>query len=458
MGVDLREGGGGHNALHEMCNNLDRKHVPYFVANLNIGDYIFLTQKMGTHYLLPILVERKSIEDIALSIRDGRWKDQKRRMYIGQYVFEYEHSRIVYVIEGKPEKQQVTGGYIAHRMYNVDIDRLNAEIENLKSEGFEVLQTTSRENTMFELGRWVKSVVEDVKTGKIKASRYTYAQFKGEVKKIPANTDFSRLAKYAMETKVRAAKTATAASASQQPRLNVDLDSEDNDIEVLTALAPKRAHTNVYESDIEVVEPPSRVSHSKKPRANSKVPVKQSSPKKEKRDAGGNDMYEGWTMTQLQQKCGQVGLPKSGTIADLKAKLNGPHPPKVWLKRKKAKEYVPPRHNVASTAILVALYLHEKNAASDDPGMTKDELYVKSEELEIKKDPFSGGTTQTGPYHYDGWSSMKSLLHGDPPLVVRKNHRYKLSRCSELAGYPFAEDMHRWCHAHGNCPCGATNP
>lgn len=44
VGVDLREGGGGHRALHEMCNTLDVKKLPFFVASLKIGDYVFFTR------------------------------------------------------------------------------------------------------------------------------------------------------------------------------------------------------------------------------------------------------------------------------------------------------------------------------------------------------------------------------------------------------------------------------
>jgi hypothetical protein len=47
LGVDLREGGGGAKVLHQMCQKLDMKHVPYFVGTLQIGDYVFFTTKDG---------------------------------------------------------------------------------------------------------------------------------------------------------------------------------------------------------------------------------------------------------------------------------------------------------------------------------------------------------------------------------------------------------------------------
>jgi hypothetical protein len=170
-----------------------------------------------------------------------------------------------------------------------------------------------------------------------------------------------------------------------------------------------------------------------------------------------SDPYKDSTTEQLKKKCVECRLSKSGIVGKIRARLNGPHPPNVWVRRKQAKQYVPARYNVTATALLVALYLHEKNADKDDPGMTKEELSIKAEELEISKNPFSSGTTQTGPYLYDGWISMAPLLKGDPALVILSRRRYKLTRTSELAGYIFAEAMHKWCHQHNSCPCGATD-
>jgi ERCC4-type nuclease len=132
---------------------------------------------MKLDYLCPILVERKAIEDVAKSIHDGRWNAQKKRMYQGQYVFGYENCRMMYVIEGNLNKQEVTGGYVGsfnYRLHRQDIER---EIANLESEGFEILRTTSRDQSMVDLARWVKKVVvTDLKSGKLTA-RYTYAEF-----------------------------------------------------------------------------------------------------------------------------------------------------------------------------------------------------------------------------------------------------------------------------------------
>jgi hypothetical protein len=139
LAVDFREGGGPKKKLHAMCNKLDTLRIPYFVCTLDIGDYCFFAA--SNNKLCPILVERKSIQDVAQSIFDGRWTNQKRRMYQGQFVFGYENCRMAYIIEGKKEAQQLTGGYVGQRHFDVTREQLDQEIENLQKEGFDVLRT-----------------------------------------------------------------------------------------------------------------------------------------------------------------------------------------------------------------------------------------------------------------------------------------------------------------------------
>jgi len=93
-------------------------------------------------------------------------------------------------------------------------------------------------------------------------------------------------------------------------------------------------------------------------------------------------------------------------------------------------------------------------------GVVKDELYAKAEGLNITKNPFSGGTTQRGAYHYDGWSSMSKLLGGDPALVCKSHSSkhggtvFKLTRSGgNLSGHVLAKALHGWCHEHGICDC-----
>ena len=69
---------------------LDAHCLPYYVRHLNIADYMFLVRGPGCGLggqqlpardrVAPVLVERKSVEDVAGSIADGRWQAQQRRM------------------------------------------------------------------------------------------------------------------------------------------------------------------------------------------------------------------------------------------------------------------------------------------------------------------------------------------------------------------------------------------
>ena len=137
--VDYREGGGPTKKLHSLCKGLDMRKVPYLVTKLDIGDYAFVT--MDTQKLLPIIIERKSIQDVAQSIWDGRWVSQKKRMYHGQYVFGFRNSRLAYLIEGHANGQELTNGVIGHVQYQVHRTQLDAELGNLEAEGFEVFTT-----------------------------------------------------------------------------------------------------------------------------------------------------------------------------------------------------------------------------------------------------------------------------------------------------------------------------
>ena len=93
---------------------------------------------------------------------------------------------------------------------------------------------------------------------------------------------------------------------------------------------------------------------------------------------------------ELAEECQKFGLPKSGSRADLMERLNGPRPPALWVERKRKNQYVPVRHNVAATALLVAMHLHVQKAGPENPGMTKDEVCKMAESLHsTMNSPFS---------------------------------------------------------------------
>lgn len=81
------------------------------VRELKIADYIFFVGDK----LAPILIERKTAEDVAGSIHDGRWDRQKRSMRKAQHVLGGGPARrcqICYIIEGEATKKKVHGGNV----------------------------------------------------------------------------------------------------------------------------------------------------------------------------------------------------------------------------------------------------------------------------------------------------------------------------------------------------------
>jgi hypothetical protein len=109
--IDGREGGGGSRKLHDFCEFMDDNEVPYVVRNLKISDYVFF---IGNK-LAPVLIERKSVEDVASSLFDGRWESQQKKMRKAQYVLGGGDARkchLCYLIEGDVDKTIAHGGFV----------------------------------------------------------------------------------------------------------------------------------------------------------------------------------------------------------------------------------------------------------------------------------------------------------------------------------------------------------
>lgn len=69
--------------------------------NLDLGDYIFNYNKE-----LICIIERKTIEDLASSIKDGRYREQKSRL-----IMNYPKTKLIYLIEGDLTKSNKSVKY-----------------------------------------------------------------------------------------------------------------------------------------------------------------------------------------------------------------------------------------------------------------------------------------------------------------------------------------------------------
>ena len=131
--------------------------MPYFVRHLNIADYIILTRTghgLAREFVAPVLIERKSVEDVACSISDGRWLAQQRRMMAARQIGgDYAGCRLVYIIEGDAKQRRVHGGGVGRANLHVSLEQVESEIASLAGKGFEVVTTTCLRDTCRKLGQ-----------------------------------------------------------------------------------------------------------------------------------------------------------------------------------------------------------------------------------------------------------------------------------------------------------------
>jgi len=69
----------------------DNKDIKYNVKTLDIGDIVIKDKDDNVIYI----IERKTIDDLACSIMDGRYKEQKQRL-----LSNYSPNNIIYIVEG----------------------------------------------------------------------------------------------------------------------------------------------------------------------------------------------------------------------------------------------------------------------------------------------------------------------------------------------------------------------
>nr|XP_014087519.1 crossover junction endonuclease MUS81 [Bactrocera oleae] len=80
--VDTQETSGKNKrSLDQTRSYLESFEVLYEVRRLTIGDFLWIARDQeGNELVLPYIVERKRFDDLASSIRDGRFHEQKHRL------------------------------------------------------------------------------------------------------------------------------------------------------------------------------------------------------------------------------------------------------------------------------------------------------------------------------------------------------------------------------------------
>jgi len=406
MSMDFREGGGGGKSLHKMCDQLDTRGVPYVVRELKIADYIFFVNDK----LAPILIERKTADDLAGSLHDGRWERQQRSMRKAQYVLgggEARKCQICYIIEGDANKRKVHGGNVGRRSWFQSVEDVENAIESLPSLGFSVMRSKGHLDTIGILAKVAADVSWKVKNGVIDVE-FTYQQFLRRVKDVSNDKGDPPTSREHQNP----APPIVVANHNSQPAPSPD---------------------NVNGNDGDVPAPHADQDPRQNPEENSEVTAE----------------LNKLSIQVLKDRCKERGEKIGGKKADLIARLLKPRKPEILLMRMRRNEYVP-KVPSSNAALLVALLLHHIPGTQ---GMTKERLMVLAEETGVSKESMSGD----GGF-YDGWSGMKQLLEGDPALVRReKGHRYSLTtQPPESAGIAVASALHLLAHREGYCTCGSS--
>ena len=171
MSMDLREGGGSGKSLHKMCDHLDTRGVPYVVRELKVADYIWFVGNK----LAPVLVERKTADDVAASLHDGRWEKQQRNMRKAQYILgggEDRKCQICYIIEGNANKRKVHGGNVGRRSWCQSVQDVENAIEELPLLGFSVMRSKGHLDTIGILAKIAADISWKVKNGECSDMQY----------------------------------------------------------------------------------------------------------------------------------------------------------------------------------------------------------------------------------------------------------------------------------------------
>ena len=98
-----------------------KKNLDYIkYENLDLGDFIF---KYNEEVLL--IIERKTLEDLASSIKDGRYREQKARL-----IANYPLSKIMYIIEGDLTKENKSINFNKVNKYTIYSSIINMYIRD----------------------------------------------------------------------------------------------------------------------------------------------------------------------------------------------------------------------------------------------------------------------------------------------------------------------------------------
>ena len=128
----------------EKLKDLFSENINIEYKNLDIGDYLIEKDQDNS-----IIVERKTIEDYAASIRDGRNREQKKRIKSI-----YPNNRILYIVEGDLNKNNKSYKFNKVAPYTI----ISSTVNTMLRDNIFVMHTCNKEETIFFLEKLYKKL------------------------------------------------------------------------------------------------------------------------------------------------------------------------------------------------------------------------------------------------------------------------------------------------------------
>jgi len=149
--LDTREIGSSKER-HFFENKLREMDINVEVRGLPLGDVMWVVRaRSGREFVCDTIIERKTADDLAISIKDGRYKEQQSRLvHVGM-------DRKLYLVEGNVHRISET----------IPISALHTAMRNTRLTGFIVCQTANRDATCDFLARVHRTVLQKHQTGRV---------------------------------------------------------------------------------------------------------------------------------------------------------------------------------------------------------------------------------------------------------------------------------------------------
>eukprot|EP00268_Persea_americana_P005454 TRINITY_DN11833_c0_g1_i20.p1 TRINITY_DN11833_c0_g1~~TRINITY_DN11833_c0_g1_i20.p1 ORF type:complete len:278 (+),score=36.99 TRINITY_DN11833_c0_g1_i20:1155-1988(+) len=133
-------------ALFLCCRSRSRKVIESMsiqfkiqieVRRLPVGDGIWIARhkQLDEEYVLDFIVERKEVDDLRMSIRDNRYRDQKQRL------LRCGLQKLIYIVEGDPNSCEAaesikTACFTTEILEGFDVHRTSGLADTLKKYGY----------------------------------------------------------------------------------------------------------------------------------------------------------------------------------------------------------------------------------------------------------------------------------------------------------------------------------